>query len=362
MDNSQKNDLQATPPVDNGNTKSKNSEKKDFTKTAQIANIIVAIVVGFFTILGALVLLVNIRVDKYKEELNDLIAKGKEINEFNATAKDNQRMVALISDFGVDSYYLSAIKSAILEKNKYINIIDITHGIKPFDIVEGAWILHIVTKYLPDETIVWGMVNPGAELKENSIFFETETKNYKGEKQKLYFVGASRDLFDNVIVNQKVKEVYKPAILVEENIVGTTTFAEIINVLQNGGTIKDLEKSHLIYGLQSPTPTLPTVEPIIWNENSVLGYVSAVDGWGNILTNINFNNDFFKEKKHTYSVKINSHTISNVIYGKTFEDGKDETGLLIKQDGYIHFAIYRGCAKDTFNVVNAGIPITIYKK
>jgi len=299
---------------------------------------------------------IDIKVSKYQEKLDNLIAKGEEINDINAKTKDNQRIVALISDFGVDDYYLSVIKGKILQNNEHTNIIDITHGIRPFDEIEGAWILHNATKYLPEETIIWGMVNPGAKLSDNSLFLITNNP-------KQYFIGASKNLFDNVIANQGLEAAYKPIFIDNDDKYGTTTFTELINVLQKGGTVDELKDKHLIQrnAIEYDEPVLPTTKSPIWKDNSVSGYVCSIDRWGNILTNIKFKSPFFQIGKK-YSVEINSKKITDFIYGGDYSAGEGKAGVIIEQDDWIQVAVYLGYANKSFEINKTGYKVTICKE
>jgi len=299
---------------------------------------------------------IDAKVSKYQEKLDNLIAKGEEINDINAKTKDNQRIiVALISDFGSDNYNLQVIKGKILQNNKRTNIIDITHDIRPFDEIEGAWILHNATKNLPEEAIIWGMVNPGAKLSDNSIFLITN-------RPKQYFIGASKSLFDNVIASQGLKTAYKPIFIDDDDKYGTTTFTELINVLQNGGTVDELKDKHLIQRDSIEyEPVLPTTKSPIWKDNSVSGYVCSIDRWGNILTNIKLKSPFFQIGKK-YSVEINSKKITNFVYGKDYSAGEGKAGVIIDQDDWIQVAVYLGYANKSFEINKTGDKITICKE
>ena len=62
-------------------------------------------------------------------------------------------IVTLTSDFGWNDYYVALIKGAILCENQDINIIDISHNINNYDIVQGAFILKNSYKSFPKGTI-----------------------------------------------------------------------------------------------------------------------------------------------------------------------------------------------------------------
>ena len=50
-------------------------------------------------------------------------------------------IVTFTSDFGLNDYYVALIKGAMLCENPNLNIVDITHNINNYDIVQAAFIL-----------------------------------------------------------------------------------------------------------------------------------------------------------------------------------------------------------------------------
>ncbi|MFM8373376.1 MAG: SAM-dependent chlorinase/fluorinase, partial [Bacteroidota bacterium] len=49
------------------------------------------------------------------------------------------KFVTLTTDFGSRDYFAGALKGAILRKSPEAKLVDITHEIKPYDIVQGAF-------------------------------------------------------------------------------------------------------------------------------------------------------------------------------------------------------------------------------
>ncbi|MFT6972313.1 MAG: S-adenosylmethionine hydrolase, partial [Roseivirga sp.] len=47
-------------------------------------------------------------------------------------------LVTFTSDFGHGDHYVAAVKGALLSQEPTLNIVDISHAIKPFDIAHMA--------------------------------------------------------------------------------------------------------------------------------------------------------------------------------------------------------------------------------
>ena len=66
----------------------------------------------------------------------------------------HKNIIGLITDFGTKGqHYISSIKGVILKINPEINIIDISHNITPFSIIEAAYIIKTIYKHFPRETV-----------------------------------------------------------------------------------------------------------------------------------------------------------------------------------------------------------------
>ncbi|MEY3367810.1 MAG: hypothetical protein RI973_965 [Bacteroidota bacterium] len=62
-------------------------------------------------------------------------------------------IVTLTTDFGLEDYYVAVLKGAMLQRNPDLNIVDITHAIKPYDIVQGAFVLKNAYDSFPKGTL-----------------------------------------------------------------------------------------------------------------------------------------------------------------------------------------------------------------
>ncbi len=63
------------------------------------------------------------------------------------------QIVTLTTDFGIQDFYAGAIKGALLSKNPTMRLVDITHSIVPFDIVQGAFVVKNIWEEFPLGTI-----------------------------------------------------------------------------------------------------------------------------------------------------------------------------------------------------------------
>lgn len=63
------------------------------------------------------------------------------------------QLVTLTTDFGTQDFYTGALKGALLSRTPGLSLIDISHDIKPFDIVQGAFVVQNIWPEFPEGTI-----------------------------------------------------------------------------------------------------------------------------------------------------------------------------------------------------------------
>ena len=70
-------------------------------------------------------------------------------------------IVSLLTDFGLKDSYVAEIKAVILDVCQDVQIVDITHNIRKFDVHMGAFILASAAPYFRKGTIHVVVVDPG---------------------------------------------------------------------------------------------------------------------------------------------------------------------------------------------------------
>ncbi len=80
--------------------------------------------------------------------------------------------IAVISDFGLKDHYVGTVYGIIQSIAPETKVIDITHFVKPFDVVDGALKLKWSYRYFPAGTIFLCLVDP--DPKADSLIITTE--------------------------------------------------------------------------------------------------------------------------------------------------------------------------------------------
>ena len=87
-------------------------------------------------------------------------------------------ILVLQSDFGLDDGAVSAMYGVAKNVDRNLEIHDLTHGITPFQVLEGSYRLFQTAKYWPKGTVFVSVVDPGVGTIRKSVVAETKTGHY----------------------------------------------------------------------------------------------------------------------------------------------------------------------------------------
>ncbi|MFO7881383.1 MAG: SAM-dependent chlorinase/fluorinase [Kosmotogaceae bacterium] len=185
-------------------------------------------------------------------------------------------MIAFLSDWGYESYYVGVAKAVIKSINPEVEIIDLTHNIKQYNIRQAAHILQRVCKDFTPQTIFLVVVDPSVGTSRKPICMKT--------KNDMFFVGPDNGVFSFVGSDLEVKEV---RVLENEDFFygtsptfhGRDIFAPAAAHLASGVKLKKMGSLLMNYEIlryRKPQKT----------GNTIRGEIAYYDHFGNLETNI----------------------------------------------------------------------------
>lgn len=95
-------------------------------------------------------------------------------------------IVTLLTDFGLDDSYVGSMKGTILSINRDARIVDLSHGVRPFAVLQGAFLLDSSWRSFPGGSVHVAVVDPGVGSSRRAIAFRAADH---------YFVGPDNGLF-----------------------------------------------------------------------------------------------------------------------------------------------------------------------
>ena len=260
-------------------------------------------------------------------------------------------IITLTTDYGINDHLVGVLKGVILKINAEATIVDITHGVTPFDLLDGALAIASAYPHFPPRTIHVVVVDPGVG---------TERRPLLVSGQNQYFIapdnGVLSGVFEkeaNFIVRNLTSEHYflHP---VSKTFHGRDVFAPVAAWLSKnwqpgsmGEEITDFKR------LALPRPKEA--------DGLLKGVVLKVDSFGNLLTNFRAE-DLAAEAVEKGEVKLQVGNQAVTRFVPTFANGgAGEPVAFVGSSGYVEIAVNRGNASKTLGIAR-GTPVALDKR
>lgn len=187
-----------------------------------------------------------------------------------------QRLITLLSDFGIVDSYVAEMKAVILSINPQVTLVDITHQIPKYNIKTGAYLLERSAEYFPRGTIHLAVVDPEVGSLRNPILAEAETAIFIGPDNGLLIPAARKHGLKHVY---KIENERYMNVKISSTFHGRDIFAPAAAYISLGVSPSDFGREVKDY------VELPFTQPKIF-DRTVEGEIIHVDAFGNIVTNI----------------------------------------------------------------------------
>lgn len=185
-------------------------------------------------------------------------------------------IITLTSDFGYRDPFVGTMKGVILGINPAANVVDLTHGVEPQNVMGGALSLASSAPYFQRNTVHMAIVDPGVGSRRKPIVIETEDGVYVGPDNGVLSLAAAHNRVIRTVVLSNTEFHLKPT---SSTFHGRDIFAPAAAWISKGTPIQDLGEE--IDGFAAID--WPTVER---HKDSLIGQVVYIDHFGNLISNI----------------------------------------------------------------------------
>ena len=248
-------------------------------------------------------------------------------------------VITLITDFGIKDHYVGSVKGALYSELNDLRIVDISHSISPFNIIEAAYIIENSYKNFPIGSIHIIGVDSEKTPEQNHLVIKLDGH---------YFICADNGILSLLTTKIKAEKIININV---HNELPTTfsvldVFVKIAAHIYRGGSI-DLVGSKI-----EKLKELYNINPIL-NEktNEIIGNVIYVDNYENVITNITKKifQDFGKSRKfeinaRNYKFKQIVKSYSEAIRFDINKESRKEIGkkiALFNKSNYLELSIYK---------------------
>ncbi|MCK5782322.1 MAG: SAM-dependent chlorinase/fluorinase [Flavobacteriales bacterium] len=250
-------------------------------------------------------------------------------------------IITLTSDLGLKDFHVAAMKGAILSELPNVNIIDVSHQISPFNLIETAYIVRNAIKSFPKNTV--NIISVDVEYSRHNKLIVARIENQ-------YFVSADNGILSFLTYEISDYTVYEITIIDENEACSNSTLVRAACHLARGGKME-------VIGKVLPNPKeLKVMAPMLSDDgNKLIGSVVYIDNYGNVVTNITRNYfNTVKGNNTNFEITARNHKWNSIQnkyndienFDSEVRETKDGKKLvLFNSAGFLEVAIYRSNLK-----------------
>ena len=248
-------------------------------------------------------------------------------------------IITLITDFGYKDQFVAQMKGEIYVNNPQSRVVDISHNISPFNIMEAAYILENSYKSFPENTI--HIIDVDTEKNKEKKHIIVKLDNH-------FFVTSDNGIMSILSQNINFQEIYEISIHSELRPIESSlkTFTKVACHLSKGG------KPEIVGKKINKLRNVKNLKPFVNSENTqIISSVIYIDHFGNVVTNIkkSFFDEIGKGRKFEISArnyKFNKiyRSYSDIINFNINEDQRSDEGkalIIFNTNNYLQISIYR---------------------
>ncbi len=266
----------------------------------------------------------------------------------------NRPTITLTTDFGLSDHFVGVMKGVILGIAPATRVIDITHGIQPYAITEGAFTIAQAYRYFPKKTIHVVVVDPGVGSARRPLLVEMAGQ---------YFIAPDNGVLSMVLGREDAARV-KPKV---RHITAARYFLQPVSRTFHGRDVFSPVAGHLAAGVM-PAKFGKRIDDFIraafdkpaqTGKHTWAGTVLKSDHFGNLFTNFHID-QFPSVRTHAFSLSAGTRVITRLAL--TFSDcATSELFVIVGSSGYLEVAAGQDSATRLLGC-GAGSPVelTIY--
>jgi S-adenosyl-L-methionine hydrolase (adenosine-forming) len=254
-------------------------------------------------------------------------------------------LITLTTDFGLNDHFVGTIKGILLGIAPDARIVDISHSVQPFDVLDGALTVSQVYSYFPSGTVHMVIVDPGVGTARRPILATTERHHFvapdngvlsmmydREERLSVRHVTADHYFLQPVSNTFHARDVFSPI---------AAYLAKGVDPDRFGNEITDFVR------FAAPRPKVV--------DGVLRGVILKVDRFGNLITNITEQDApaLFGAQAADFKIVVGKREITQIhaAYG---EGNPGEVFGILNSMGYLEIAANRGAAAQVLGVGKGG--------
>lgn len=259
------------------------------------------------------------------------------------TLAPKARIVTLTTDFGLSDSYVGAMKGVLLSCCPDVQLVDISHEVPPQNVAIGAMRLAAAARFFPAGTVHLAVVDPGVGGSRRAVAVSCGGHFFVGPDNGLLSLAAPKTTPGWRAAELTVASAWLPS--VSSTFHGRDVFAPVAARLAAGSRLEEVgdpTNAFVELGLRTPTVL----------EGRILGVVSDVDRFGNLITNVR---ETHLNRSQVAVVSVKGRSISGT---SSWYDPAQEFVALVNGEGWLEISAPGGSAAATLGAT-IGTPVEV---
>ena len=247
-----------------------------------------------------------------------------------------QPIITLTTDFGTNDHFVGTMKGVILGIVPEAQIVDISHAVQAFDVLDGALTISQAYSYFPTGTVHVVVVDPGVGAARRPIIASSDGFHFvapdngvlsmvyaKEERIHVRHITSEHYFVQPVSNTFHARDIFAPV---------AAYLAKQVDSHKFGEEIEDYAKF-----------SVPKFKAM--DKTHIRGVVLKVDRFGNLITNITPLDTpmIFKEKPAKFKITVGSREITSIV--NSYAEGTpNEVFGILNSMGFLEIAANRAAA------------------
>ncbi|MGA2002606.1 MAG: SAM-dependent chlorinase/fluorinase [Terriglobales bacterium] len=252
-------------------------------------------------------------------------------------------IITFTTDFGLNDHFVGAMKGVMLETAPDAQIIDISHAVQPFDILDGALTISQAYSYFPSGTVHLVVVDPGVGTARRPIILTGDRHLFVAPDNGVLSLIYDRE--ERLSVRHVTAEHYflQPR---SNTFHGRDIFSPVAAYLAKGvdpDRFGEEVTDYVRFAAPRPKPV---------DERTLRGTILKVDRFGNLITNIAPKDlpALFEVTPRAFKITLGKGQVTRICANYA-EGAPGEAFGILGSMGFLEIATNRGSA---FQVLGAG--------
>ncbi len=245
-------------------------------------------------------------------------------------------IITLTTDFGTNDHFVGAMKGVILDIVPEAQIVDISHAVQAFDVLDGALTISQAYSYFPNRTVHVVVVDPGVGTARRPIVASSDKYHFvapdngvlslvyaREERMHVRHITSEHYFLQPVSNTFHARDIFSPV---------AAYLAKEVDSLKFGDEVEDYVK------FSAPKPKAV-------DENRLRGVVLKVDRFGNLITNFTPQDApaLFGAEAKAFKIVVGSREITDI--RNAYAEGvPGEVIGVLGSMGFLEIASNRGAA------------------